>query len=292
MTFKPATRRAATLKIGIGGTAGAGKTYSALTLAKNLLDTCGRRADGRARIAVIDSERGSASLYADLVPFDANDLDETTPQAYMAALDEAAAAGYEVVIVDSWSHSWQTTLENVDKMGGWVKAGKIVSPLLARLVNKLLAYPGHAIVTLRMKSDVVIERDERTGKSVPKKVGMATVARDGMDFEFSVFAEVTTDGGLTISKTRCSALSDRAFVRADVPEVARILREWLAGGAPRSARDELADAIRFADTGPALLAVAQRIAALKATDPETVRALLPVYQARKTELVDSGEVSA
>lgn len=272
--FKRAERKNAKLRLAISGTAGAGKTYSALLMAKEF----------GSKIAVLDSERGSASLYSHLVQFDVCELEGKTLQEYIETIKAAANEGYEVLVIDSYSHSWIGALEAVDKMGGWVRGGKAVSPLVAKLVDTILSYPGHVIATMRSKADYSIETVD--GKARMKKLGMATVARDGTDYEFSVMLEVTTEGGLTVSKSRCSAIAGGIYSREDVVKIARQLRDWLGEGAPVSERDALAEKIRFAASEEDLAAL---LPALKALPADDAAALRTVYVAKKQALAGGAE---
>jgi hypothetical protein len=269
--FKKATRRNAKLRLALSGTAGAGKTYSGLLLAKEF----------GTKIGVLDSERGSASLYADLVQFDVRELEEKNVQEYLEAVGDAAAQGYDVLLIDSYSHSWLGALEQVDKMGGskFSNGWKAVSPLVTKLVDALLSYPGHVIATMRTKADYAIENVN--GKAIPKKLGMATVARDGTDYEFSVMLDLTTEGGVSVSKSRCSALSGGVYTREDIPKIARTLKAWLSEGAPLSPRDIMLERIRFAPTDDALTALVPELKTLPAEDRA---ALLDAYKAKKSEL--------
>jgi hypothetical protein len=276
MSFKRATRKNAKLRLALSGTAGAGKTYSALVLAQHF---------GR-KIAVMDSERGSASLYAGapgIPEFDVCELEEKNVQEYLEKIAEAAAEGYEVLVIDSYSHSWLGALETVDKMGGskFSNGWKVVSPLVTKLVDAILSYPGHVIATMREKAEFAVETVN--GKAVPKKLGMATVARDGTDYEFSVMLGLTPEGGVTVSKTRCSALAGGAYTREDMPRLAKTLRDWLNEGAPRSAVDEFADRVRATRALPELEALLPELKGLPDTDKP---ALGPVYKAQKAKLTE------
>lgn len=276
MSFKKAERKNAKLRLALSGTAGAGKTFSALLIAKEF----------GSKIAVMDSERGSASLYAGtpgIPEFDVCELEEKNLQEYIEKIDVAAAAGYEVLVIDSYSHSWIGALETVDKMGGskFSNGWKAVSPLVTKLVDKILSYPGHVIATMRSKAEFAVE--QVNGKAVPKKLGMATVARDGTDYEFSVMLGLTVEGGLTVDKTRCSALAGGVFTREDVPKIARTIKAWLSEGAPVSARDTLADRLRFAADDAALLDALPAVSAHVNAHPEDRAALLELYKKRKAE---------
>lgn len=272
---KPATRRNARLRIAVEGPSGSGKTYSSLLMAAIL----------GSKIGLLDSERGSSQKYAgepNMPAFFPEDLIQKTPQEYIAKIAEAARAGCDVLVIDSYSHSWIEALSIVDKTAGskFSNGWKVVSPLIQRLVDAILSYPGHVIATMRSKSEYVIE--QVTGKgAVPRKIGMAAVARDGTEYEFDVVMSLTNEGGLSIAKTRCSELNGQVFDRNDVTKIARILKAWLEQGAPLSPRDSFAERIRFAQNQADLSAL---VPELKTLPREDLIALKPIYDARKLAL--------
>ena len=233
LVFKKATKETAKLRLALAGPSGAGKTFTALTLATHL-------AQG-GRIAVIDTERGSASKYADLFTFDTLDLSSFHPKTYIEAIEAAAAAGYAVLIIDSLSHAWMGkdgALELVDRAakrsqsGNSFGAWREVTPLHNALVDALVSAPLHLIATLRSKQDYVQEKNERTGRTEIRKVGLAPVQRDGLEYEFDVFGEMSApDNTLVVSKSRCPALSG-AVVEKPGQSVAATLLHWLTDGAP------------------------------------------------------------
>lgn len=282
MAFKPAARRNAKLRLAITGPAGSGKTYTAIMIAKLL----------NARVAVADSERGSAEKYARPAGKPEGpgawdfDHDQVTggPHEFRSKILEAAQAGYPVLVVDSYSHSWMGALETIDKLGGWVKGGKVISPAIARLVDAILTYPGHVVATMRSVTDNVIEQNDK-GRATIRKVGMKSVARDGTDYEFDVILDLTTDGGIAVTKTRCSALAGKVFSRdEDVPKIVDALKGWLDEGAPLTPREALAEKIRFASTSADLQAL---LPELKSLEREDQVALKPVYLGRKDEIADT-----
>lgn len=225
--FQKATKRQAKLRLTFDGPAGSGKTFSSLVLAKGL----------GGKTALIDTEHGSASKYADRFDFDAAELSEFSLDTYIKAIGEAAKAGYEVLIIDSLSHAWTGkggALEEVDRSGGankFASGWKTVTPKHNRLVDTILAYPGHVICTMRTKMQYEVVED-KNGKKVPQKIGMGPIQREGMEYEFDVIAELTVDGALTITKTRCPDLSGSAGLLRyeDVPKLAAKLNAWLADG--------------------------------------------------------------
>lgn len=233
--FKKATKEKSKLRLALMGPSGSGKTFTALTFASALSD----------KIAVIDSERGSASKYADLFSFDAVDLDSHAPQTYINMIREAEKAGYEVLIIDSLSHAWSGkdgALEQVDKAakksqsGNSFAAWREVTPQHNALVDAMLQSKCHVIATMRTKQEYVLEENER-GRKVPRKVGMAPVQREGVEYEFDVICDLNLEHDLVVSKTRCH-LVDGVVTRNPGRDFAETLKNWLDNGvapAPKSA---------------------------------------------------------
>ena len=230
-TFAKATKKQSRLRFDIEGPPGSGKTYSGLAIATGLCPPGGK-------IAVIDTERGSASKYAGQFEFDVLELDNFAPSRYVEAIAAAEAQGYDVILIDSLSHAWNAkggALEMADKIakksssGNSFNAWKDVTPEQNKMVDAILQSKAHVIVTMRVKTDYVIEKDERTGKNAPKKVGLAAVQREGMDYEFDVVGRMDHTHSMLITKTRCSAIAD-AFIEHPGAELARVLRDWLTDG--------------------------------------------------------------
>lgn len=247
-TFKQATKEKLKLRLALAGISGGGKTYSALRLAKHL-------AKG-SPVAVIDTERGSARLYAPKPGESADEakgtfdflhceLESFHPKEYIEALDaaEEAVGASGVIVIDSLSHAWfgkDGVLEEVDKlgarMGSKFNAWGPVGQLQNQLIDRILHSKCHVIVTMRTKMEHVQEKDERN-RTVVKKVGMKVIQRDDVEFEFTVYAVMDQDNNLRIEKTRCSALASTerhgGVFNKPGKELADILNNWLeAGGEP------------------------------------------------------------
>lgn len=199
MAFKPAERTQLYLKIALTGASGAGKTWSALALAEGI---------GK-KIAVIDTENKSASLYADHFKFDTDSIEPPyTVDKYIAKMKEAIDAGFDVIVADSLSHAWAGEggiLDRKAKMdaGGtnsfanWNK----LTPEQTRLVSFILNAKAHIICTMRSKQEYVLEENDK-GKQVPRKVGMAPIQRDGVEYEFTVCFDIAATHIATTSKDR------------------------------------------------------------------------------------------
>ncbi len=230
MQFVKATKRNARLRMALVGPAGSGKTYTALAIATHLGE----------RVAVLDTERGSASKYADLFPFDVLELERFHPQHYIDAIDAAASAGYSVLVIDSLSHAWMGkdgALELVDRAsarnkGNAFGAWREVTPLHNALVDALIGAPLHIIATMRTKTEYVHEKDEKTGRTVVRKLGLQPVQRDGLEYEFDVVGDLTKENELVITKTRCPSLKGLVIPQPG-EEVAGTLSDWLAGAPAR-----------------------------------------------------------
>lgn len=229
--FHKATKTKAKARVALVGPSGSGKTYTALLLARGLVGDGGT-------IAVIDTERASASKYADdVTAFDALDLDHHSPGEYVDAIKDAAREGYDCLVIDSLSHAWNGrggALEMVDNAAKRSRdnsyvAWRDVTPQHNALVDAILTYPGHVVVTMRAKTEYVLETG-KNGKQAPRKVGMAPIQRDGMEYEFDVVGDMDLDHNLMISKSRCSALAD-AVISKPGARVAETLRAWLSDGA-------------------------------------------------------------
>lgn len=279
MSFTKATKTEAKARITLNGPAGSGKTYTALTIAKSL----------GSRVAVIDTEHGAASKYADLFDFDQVSLDEFSLDTYIKTIEQAKARGYDVLVIDSLSHAWNGkggALETVDKMGGnkFSNGWKTVSPKMTQLTESLLSYPGHVVCSMRTKTAYEVVKNER-GQAVPQKIGMAPVQREGMEYEFDVIFDLTLDGTLAVSKSRCPPLSGRTFTRPELQGVLTDLTAWLGQGRVKTDVERISDDIRAASSRDGLAALVEKMKLL----PEEDRAALrPLYVQRVNEF--SGEV--
>ena len=229
MSFKKATKAAAKLRLGLIGPAGSGKTMTALRVAHGL----------GGRVAVIDTERGSASLYSGErgLDFDVLELDSYEAEKFIQAIAQAEAAGYGVLIIDSLSHAWAGKggiLEFVDKAakrsgGGSFSGWRDATPLHNQLVDAILGAKLHIICTLRSKVEHVIE--QVNGRTQVRKVGLQPVQRDGLEYEFTVVGDVTQDHELIITKTRAAWLKDQ-IIREAGEELGKQLAAWLSDGLP------------------------------------------------------------
>lgn len=199
--FTKASKKKQKLRLLFEGPSGSGKTYSALTMAKAFC----------AKIAFIDTEFGSASLYADKFNFDVINLEPPfTPEKYVSAILEAEKCGYELLIIDSISHEWSGTggcLDIQSSLGGKFDDWKKVTPRHKNFINAILQSNLHIIGCARTKSDYVMEEySNKQGKASfkPVKVGTKTEQREGLEFEFTTIFRLNQNHIASVSKDRTS----------------------------------------------------------------------------------------
>ncbi|MCF9034394.1 ATP-binding protein [Acinetobacter nectaris] len=222
--FTKAERKKAKLKLNLNGPSGSGKTYSALTLASGL---------GQ-KIAVIDTENESASLYANEFVFDTLPLRPPyTPERYVGAIQAAHNMGYDVLIIDSVTHEWTGTggcLEINDEIartrfrGNSWSAWSETTPRHRKFIDALLQTDMHIITTTRAKTETV----QGEGKKI-LKLGMKAEQRDGFEYELTVALDVVHDGHSALpTKDRTKLFSTNGeVITAETGE--RILA-WLNDG--------------------------------------------------------------
>jgi len=217
--FKRASKSQIKIRLAFSGPAGSGKTFSALAIASHL----------SSKVAVIDTERGSASRYADLFTFDTCELNEHHPAKYIETLRAAESQGYEVVIIDSFSHAWYAELELVgtNKGGaanfdGW----KNVRPWERKLLDTIIGSRCHIIATMRSKTEWDTTQRDANGKMKPVKIGTTPVQTNGIDYEFDIAGELTSDHMFHVSKSRCSELQDTSWLKPGI-ELAEVLKKWM-----------------------------------------------------------------
>lgn len=241
MEFREATKNGSHLRLVLSGPPGSGKTYSALAIAEGLCT--------RGKIALIDTEHGSAGKYADIFAFDTLRLDAPySPQRYIEAMRAAAMAEYEVLIIDSLSHEWSGQggiLEMVDVKAKATRGGSSfnvwaeITPIHQQFVETILASPLHIIGTLRTKVEYAMETNAQ-GKVVPRKIGLTPIQRDGLEYEFDVIGELSLEQDMTVTKSRCPAVSGIVVNRPGA-EFGKGLAAWLTGAIGEENGRKLAD---------------------------------------------------
>jgi hypothetical protein len=232
---KKAVRVGQKARVALAGPSGSGKTWTALEHALVL-------ADGQP-VLVIDTERGSAGLYADEFEFDTVDWAPPYDPRELAACIGDNDQGYGCIVIDSLTHFWEGeggTRDIVDAAASRAKGNSFAgwkegTPAQNDMVAALLQARCHVIATMRSKTDYVLE--DRGGKQIPRKVGMAPIQRPGIEYEFTVTADLDQEHTLLVDKSRCSLLAGKMYKAGHTVEMARVLAGWLATAAPAQLTD-------------------------------------------------------
>jgi hypothetical protein len=235
--FRSASRSQSKLRMAIDGPAGSGKTYTALRFAHAL-------ANG-GRIAVIDTERGSASKYVGDSPdgvawqFDVAELTTFSPEQYTRLVEFAGKSGYTVLVIDSLSHAWEGVggaLEIKQKVGESWSAWRHVTPIHNRMIDAILQSPMHIITTMRSRMEYVQETDQY-GKTTIRRVGLAPVQRPGVEYEWDIVCDIDYAHIMRVSKSRCVAVADLT-VEKPGPAFIQPVIEWLNSGVATKAPEQ------------------------------------------------------
>jgi hypothetical protein len=223
MQLRHSERKKAKIKMALQGSSGSGKTYSALLLAHGLTN------GDFSKVAIIDTENGSADLYAHLGQYNVLTLPPPfTPENYIKAIDVCINSGMEVIIIDSISHCWDYLLDYHSSLSGnsFTNWGKI-TPLQKAFTDKILQCDAHVIATMRTKQDYVL--NQKDGKYIPEKVGLKAVQKDGLDYEFTIVFDVDIKHFAISSKDRTGLFMGKPEFIIN-SQTGRNILEWCNSG--------------------------------------------------------------
>lgn len=229
-------------RVALCGPSGSGKSLTALKIARGLVGEKGR-------IALVDSENGSSRKYRAFEKYDVAILESYEPAKYVAEMVLAEKAKYSVLIIDGISQAWAGKggmLEQHDKaaakLGDSFRAWGNITPEQNRFVDAMLKLKCHLIVTLRVKTERVVE--QVGGRTKIREVGLKPVQRDGVEYDFDMICDIEKDTHkLVVSKSRCPKLDGYEEVKAG-EGFGRLIREWLDTGVGKSKVDMVRDQIR------------------------------------------------
>ncbi|MEX2444470.1 MAG: ATP-binding protein [Alkalispirochaeta sp.] len=230
--FQKATKTKSKLRLALFGPSGAGKTYTALSLAQGI----------GGPIAVIDTEYGSAAKYADRFEFDAANANDPSIDEIIDVINEAR--DYNVLIVDSLTHPWQELLAEIDQLaktkykGNTWSAWSDGTPKQKRLIRTILGFPGHFIATMRSKTEWTTT-EGKNGSKTPQRVGLAPEQGKGIEYEFDMLMEISSEHVVQVIKDRTGKFQDKLIDKPGAKFGGEIA-SWLNEGAePEPTRDEL-----------------------------------------------------
>lgn len=226
MQLKQSQRQQVKLRLGLSGASGFGKTKSALLLAYGMTQDW-------SKIAVIDTENSSASLYSDLGSYKVLDLQAPySPERYIQAIELCEKSGIEVIIIDSASHEWNGSggcLEIHEKLGGRFQDWANVTPRHQAFINKILQSSCHIITTTRRKMDYSLDIGSN-GKTKVVKHGTKEITRDGFEYELTINFELVNDNHLAkASKDRTGLFMNKPEFLI-TPQTGKVILDWCNSG--------------------------------------------------------------
>lgn len=268
-TFRPAKRENVSLIVGLIGSTGSGKTYSAMELASGI-------ADGKP-FGFVGTEARRALHYADRFRFEYGELTPPfRPDRYHEAIMAADKAGYPVIVVDSVSHEhagegglldWHE--EELQRMAGndfrkretcnmaaWIK------PKMSHKawVQRLLQVRAHLILCFRAEEKVKMARDAK-GKMQIVPQGWQPVCEKNLPYELTCSLLLTDDEPGVPKPIKLQAQHKHLFSTDHVisRDSGKALAEWARAGDEPPKRPAIIDDIEAALSLEALEAVAKAI---------------------------------
>jgi hypothetical protein len=275
MQIQKASRKKAKIKMGLQGPSGSGKTYSSLLIAYGLCNDW-------PKIAVIDSENHSSELYSNLGAYNVLQITPPyTPEKYIEAIQVCEKADMEVIIIDSITHEWEYIIEFHASLGGnsftnWHKIGLRHK----EFINAMLKSKANIIATTRTKQDYVL--NEKNGRIVPQKVGLKSIQRDGLEYEFTLVFDINMKNMASASKDRTNLFFNKPEIQLSV-ETGRMIQQWCNEGAVISPSD-----------------VSQRVSECKSIGelltlfkayPQFKEVLKPEFELRKRQILIQNEIT-
>ena len=221
--YVKAEKKKSKLRLAIFGVAGSGKTMTSLRIAKGI----------GGKVALIDTEKGSAAKYADRFDFDIAELETPIIDNYIIAISTAQSCGYDVLIIDSLSHGWQELLDEVNRIakakfkGNTFSAWSEGTPKQRKLINAILSFRGHLIATMRSKTEYALNNDN--GKMQPSRVGLSPEQGKDIEYEFDMLMEISQENIARVLKDRTGKYQE-AIIEKPGEELGKSLITWLNEG--------------------------------------------------------------
>lgn len=218
--------------ISIFGPSGSGKSLSALRIARGLVGDDGR-------IAVFDTE-DKMRKFRRITSFDLDlELTNYNPDRCIKAINDAVAAKYDCLIIDSFSPWWDgpggvlSIKDDLDAKGGkevktqfgaWPAATKIQNKVITAIKTCQI----NLICTMRSKTKWEIVKDH-DGRTRNKRIGLQPIQREQVEYEFDFTCEIDPKHNLEFLSTRCLELDGTTHNKPD-EELGAYIAAWLING--------------------------------------------------------------
>lgn len=193
LNIRPVESGQSKIVLGIAGQSGEGKTYTALLIARGMVDKA-------SEIGFLDTENKRGSLYADILDgkFMIGDLyPPFSPNRYAQAIQEFQDAGVKVLVIDSVTHEWEGTggcddIANAPKADGsprkvanWIEAKRQHK----QFMNVLLQSNMDIICCIRAR-----EKTDFKDPTKPVSLGVLPVCEKNFMFEMTASFLMLNEG--------------------------------------------------------------------------------------------------
>lgn len=237
-TLRPAQRGNAKPLVGLYGESGAGKTWSALMLARGFVGPHGK-------IAMIETEAGRGEIYTGADPvgdYLVCSLGEPfSPAKYGEAISACEKAGVDALIIDSASHEWEAVggvldMASENEAKGW--KGQIVwtKPKLEHSRHFVLRFAQTPIplVILCLRSKYPLEEytDDKGKKQMRRVKVPVPIQSDTFISEMLIHGWIDREHNLHVTKYPSAVSELRGVVKNGEPitvETGARLHAWAAG---------------------------------------------------------------
>ncbi|WIC89100.1 AAA-ATPase [Arthrobacter phage Ottawa] len=218
----------------LSGPPGAGKTDTALTIARELAK------GDLSKVLVIDTEKDSALTYADRFPGFRHlpwDPPYAPSELGTTVIEASKQPETEVIIVDSLTHFWRKRGGTMDIAGGKFGGWKAARPIQEEMVDALLGAQSHVIVCVRSKVEYAqMEDEQRRGRQKVVKMGMEPQQDGDLEYEMNIAIELDMEHAMYVGKSRTTDIPvGRVYAPGQAAEFGAHYTDWLAGGTEISA---------------------------------------------------------
>jgi len=240
--IETASREGAKIVIGLAGTSGSGKTYTAIQLGYGL---CNKQPG---KLGLLDTENRRGRLYSDILPNGekfkiADFLPPFSPQRYIDAIRSFEEAGVSVLVIDSISHSWEgiggceeIATAGDPKVPRWNKA-KLEN---RRMMNALLQSSMDIIICVRAREKV----DMKDPRNI-KPLGIQPICEKNTMFEMTA-SLMMHDEGRNQDVLKCPEALRNVMGRGNnyiTADDGLAIRNWIDGATPVNREEEQSRAI-------------------------------------------------
>lgn len=193
-------------KVMISGPTNSGKTFGALMLLKGLTDS--------GKVLVVDSENKRSALHVGDPAFGSwkwdaiyCKSDQFDGDSIASVIKDAEAAGYEGIIIDSYTHIWEEVNNHAQALGGRFSDFNEAKKPHKRFLSTVIMSDIHVVCTARSKMDYSQDVDS-SGKKTVVKLGLNPIGESSFAYEMDFSFIVDANHYVQIDKTTQGMFED------------------------------------------------------------------------------------